>query len=621
MNINCIYHIKGFSILMNSDRKQKIFMLCIVFLVLMHFAPLLRAQEASITSYVDKTRIGLQDNLKLTIEVSSESISGIPEPQLPDVNGLKVAVKSTSSSSSFSVSGARMTSKITKSYIYVMEPEAVGNFLIPPISIQHKGKTYTTEPINITVVEGSMQPPPASSRALSPSEQDTGKLEDNLFVRVEVSKQELYFGEPLVVNYVIYSRYDLSNISYQSEPNYIGFWKEDVFNASRMNFQRTTQKGIPFNKMVLRTILLHPNQSGTLTIPSLSLNVDIIVRARSFWDFDSSRKVTIESEPLTIKVKELPQRGRPEGFTGAVGNFNLNSEISTSSLKAGESFTITLRINGKGNFKHFEIPLFPETSKVRVITPEVETEARVDGEEVMGAKIIRYPAIAVEKGELFLSPLQFSYFDPQKQQYQTISTPAYNLNVAPGDISSVQTGFSQRSISLQGSDINYIIPHSNLKSTKLLGDSLVYWFLWIITFLTIPATLFYRYEIDKQESDVSYVRQKQAGKILSKYLKTATQYAKEKDLRFYTFAGTGLINYLTDILKIPRGSTNEEILGKMTAQNFPQKTIETIKNILNRFNEARFMPGGFTENSITNDYETLKQIITEINTIKRGRKR
>jgi hypothetical protein len=573
--------------------------------------------ELSITSYVDNTTIGQNQNLRLTVEISGEKAAQIPQPELPSISGFHLVGTSTSSSSSFSIVNGRMTSSVTKSYIYTLRPEGAGRFLIPPITIQFEGETKSTNPIRITVTEETSQPVPQTSRQPSQPESDLSNAAENLFVKAEISQTSLYRGEPIVVSYRLYSRYDLANVTFLSEPNFVGFWKEDVFTASRMNLQRTNYQGRMFQSMLLRSVILYPNQSGTLIIPSVELSADVIVRARSFFDFDSTRKFNIKSEPLRITIKDIPTADRPQNYTGAVGSFNISSETSKSRVKVGDTFTLTLKITGMGNFHQLNHPELPELPFLRIIDPEVKTDSRLEDANVIGSISVSYPLIAVREGDYEIPPIQFAYFDPNQERFRIARTSAHKLSIQPSETSIVQhSAIAQTDIVREGTDIYYIHSTSDLNSHKLVTEHFLYWLLLFGAILTLPASFIYRKKRDILLSDSGYLRQKGARRILRKYLKKATEHAHKGDMEFYSYANAGLCNYLTDILQIPRGSTNETIIATLQTNEYPENSVQKIRDIINRCLEARFMPGGFAPEKINKDYETIKMVINEISRIK-----
>ncbi|MBW6515666.1 MAG: BatD family protein [Candidatus Cloacimonetes bacterium] len=597
-------------------RRRTVWSLIILSMVLI---PLL-ASELSVNSYVDQTRIGLDDVLRFTIEISGVDAGKVGQPELPEISGFTNIGTSTSSSSSVSIVNGRMTSTVSRSYIYSLRPQTTGQFLIPPISIQTDQQTLATNPIRITVVEGTTQPPPLS-RQFRDQAVEPEQIADNIFILAEPSKTTVMRGEPLVVHYNLYSRYDLANLTYVNEPNFIGFWKDDIFFANRMNFQRTNYRGSLFNVMRLRTLVLYPNQSGTLIIPSLEIDTDIIVRPRTFFDFDSTRKLRVASKPVSISVRELPLEGRPDSFTGAVGNFQIRSEIREQEFNVGDTFTYTLRITGNGNFKHFDPPPFPQTTYLRHIDPEVTTDSKLEGERVAGSKTIRYPVILTEEGNFNIPALTFAFYNPERNSYQTLQTSSYPISVNPSEMRTIPLTVAQQDVIAEGADIYYIYSAVNLDQNGYLNRSLFYWLTWLLFSLTIPLAFVYRKERAKLASDVNYVRQKQARKILHKYMHKATKAAKDGNLDFYTFVNTGLANYLTDNLKIPRGSTTETIIIELQRQLYSPEMIDKIRKIINRCLEARFMPGGFIKDKIAEDYRELQDTVALISRQKKNSKK
>ena len=56
-----------------------------------------------------------------------------------------------------------------------------------------------------------------------------------------------------------------------------------------------------------------------------------------------------------INVKNLPNQGKPDSFTGAVGEFEFDVILNKNSLRATESFQAELKVKGSGNLKLFDL--------------------------------------------------------------------------------------------------------------------------------------------------------------------------------------------------------------------------------------------------------------------------
>ncbi|MBC8385787.1 MAG: protein BatD [Candidatus Cloacimonetes bacterium] len=568
-----------------------------------------------VQSYVDKTKIGLQDYLKLTIEISGEEADRVSQPSLSKLENFDNLGSSSSSSSSIQIINGKMESSVTKSYTYTLRPRKIGRFMIPPITIKHKKKTFTTNPITINVIKGSTEPaPPTSNQLRNNNQQTSDKLSDNLFIIADVNKSSVYENEPIIVDYKIYTKYEVQNLEFASDPTFNGFWKEDIYTPSRISFKRENRNGILFNMMRLRSVALFPSQTGKLQIPALEMNVDIRTQSRSFFDFGSTKRYIIKSKPRTITVKELPAENRPKDFSGAVGDFRLSGNISAKEMKVGDSFTYTLEISGTGNLKHFDIPTLPDIPNLRFIDPEISS--KINKNKVSGKKTIKYLVIAQEKGTFTIPSISFSYFDPKQKKYISKQTKTFTIYVQEGDAVFIPSSSAQSSVQMEGYDIGFIIKDSNLKNSSVYLDSFYYWLLWIIVLMSVPISLIYAKEQEKLAINLDYVRQKKAKKILKKYMKQASDFAGNNQLEFYTAAQTGLANYLSDKLKISRGSTIETIIDKIGEENFPVDLIQKVEQLFEKCNKARFMPGGFSEENIKNDYSELQNILNEISKVK-----
>ena len=92
--------------------------------------------------------------------------------------------------------------KTTKSsqytYTYIITPKGKGTFTIPAATITVKGKTYSTNPVSITVVsEGASSGNVQSSASQGSSQSSTDISDDNLFLTLTLSKRNVVVGEPV----------------------------------------------------------------------------------------------------------------------------------------------------------------------------------------------------------------------------------------------------------------------------------------------------------------------------------------------------------------------------------------------------------------------------------------
>lgn len=568
----------------------------------------LAAEDLSFDSYVDRTRVNLNEYVRFSLEFSGENASKVKTPRLGNLNNFRNMGSSSSSSSNITIVNGKMERSVTKTFTFNLKPLKTGKLLIPPINVRVNKQRFVTEPITITVSNNNQ-----TEENKTPGMNTSNKLSDNLFLQAEVNKKTVYKDEPVIVDYILYTRYDISNLSFANEPVFNGFWKENIFLADRINFKRTTYNNVSFNSMLMRSIALYPSKTGELEIPSLEVLVDIRTQPASFFDFGSTKRYSIKSKEINLNVKELPAEGRPGDFAGAVGEFTVQSNVSEQQLKVGESFTYTLEITGSGNLNHFDPPALPEIENFRFIDPEITTEINQD--QLSGRKLIKYLVIAQEKGDFTIPALSFSYFDTEAKRYITRKTKPYSINVSEGDQIYIPSSSAQSLVTLEGSDIGFIIMQTNLSSTPLYFNSIFYWLVIFLIFLSLPFSYIYYKNHEKLYSDKDYVRQKQANKILKKYLKEAQKKYHQKDPGFYSDVHTGLSNYLTDKIKLSRGSSTADILYTLKPL-VDEELSDQVEAIFSRCDEARFMPGGFSDENLETDYDLLKKTISELDRVK-----
>ncbi|MGA1826532.1 MAG: BatD family protein, partial [bacterium] len=131
------------------------------------------ASKISVNIQVDKSRITLDDRIRLTISV--EGSSSPDDPQLPSLDAFDVI--SSGRSSRIQIVNGRMTSSIDFNYILI--PNKKGRFTIPPISLKVQGKNYTTSSVVIEVTDSAYT-----------KERDGQKRQDDVFITASIDEKE-----------------------------------------------------------------------------------------------------------------------------------------------------------------------------------------------------------------------------------------------------------------------------------------------------------------------------------------------------------------------------------------------------------------------------------------------
>ncbi len=61
------------------------------------------------------------------------------------------------------------------------------------------------------------------------------------------------------------------------------------------------------------------------------------------------QNITLDTKPVAITVKPLPEENRPGNFNGAVGNFSMQAGLENKAIGAQDEATLRLVVNGSGN--------------------------------------------------------------------------------------------------------------------------------------------------------------------------------------------------------------------------------------------------------------------------------
>src|SRR5690606_30956807 len=165
----------------------------------------------------------------------------------------------------------------------------------------------------------------------------------------------------------------VSNWREKDNPRFNDFWSQNI-DIKNLKVQNGTFQGSDYRYVVLRKTVLYPQKTGKLEIEPLSVDVTIEVPTNR-RDIFGGRLMTqvhksVSAGSRTIDVKPLPLEGKPDDFTGAVGDFKFNVITSKSELNASESLQARVEVKGNGNLKLFELPKLSLPSSLEVYEPE-----------------------------------------------------------------------------------------------------------------------------------------------------------------------------------------------------------------------------------------------------------
>ena len=314
-------------------------------------------------------------------------------------------------STSIQIINGKRTKSSQFTYTYIITPKKTGTFSIPGASVTVKGKTYSTDPVSISVVSQGASAQPGQSAPSSSGQVSASDIsDDNLFLRLTFSKRNVVVGEPIVATLKLYQRVNIAGFEDARFPSFNGFWNQEIEAPSNIEFRRESMNDRIYNSALLRKYILIPQQSGTLTIDPAELVCLVNVRtvssgSVSIFDefFDEYRTVRkrISTPSYKINVSELPA-GAPASFKGGVGQFSISARLSKDSLRTHDAASLIVEIRGKGNVSLLEEPDVTFPPDFEVYDTKVSESIDKASGECPAARLMNF---RLSRGVLGISPL------------------------------------------------------------------------------------------------------------------------------------------------------------------------------------------------------------------------
>ena len=481
----------------------------------------------------------------------------------PEVSGAKLIYgPSVSHSYSSSWVNGKSSSSSSEEYTMIYKATATGKCHIGAASIVVGGKRMATKAFTIEVLpSGSSQPsqqpqrtPGAPTPYSDPMTQSADKEVSgkDLFVRIEMSKPRVYEQQAVVCTIKLYTKYQISQFMPTIQPSFDGFLIEEIPVQPSLN-KVETLNGERYMTAILKQCILYPQQSGNLTISSGNYDVSVVQfdTFRSIFGSISKpveKSLKVTSNKATIHILPLPEP-KPASFTGAVGKFNVTTDLKPATgLKTYSAAIYRYIISGTGNIKYIKAPEVKFPDQFDVYDPKTDVQVNDGAGDMSGRVVMDYTFIPQYAGEFEIPASEFSFFNPETGKYETVTVPARHLSVAKGE------GQPSNHYRMKNMDIRPI-KSGDLglkKSHGYIVDGWTYWLWFLLPLLALVGLIAYYRRQLKERADVRRMRSKRASKVAQRRLKAARGFAARNDRSgFYAEMLNALWGYMSDKLSIP----------------------------------------------------------------------
>jgi len=430
------------------------------------------------------------------------------------------------------------------------------------------------------------------------------KISKNIFITVEANKTSCYIGEPVEVTYKLFTRLK-SVSSIIKQPSFNGFSVIDLSQPGDNRYVVEELNGRAYNVYTLRRAQLYPLQQGNIALEPASVENDIRFIKEENIDSNNpdadffgeyiprglpaeailNEKVTLQSKPLMIRVKVLPEEKKPASFNGAVGNFTILAEVGKNYFTTDDAGRLRIIISGEGNLTLVNAPDLAWPAGIEAFEPTVKDELNKLSVPVSGNKIFEYVFNIDKAGSYTLPAATYSFFDAAIGLYKTISTKPIHISVA------------------KGSGIKPILPVSENISTRERFFETMFnkrWLIIVPVALLILAGLFFWLKADEKMQRAMIARNKgeekdTAGALPLLYknplAKTEELLQKNNAREFYTTLNKELRIFLAAKLQLePENVNKKSIAGGLDTFAVPVGVCISIHELLDEISLQLYTP-------------------------------
>ncbi len=559
------------------------------------------AQDVQVTATTSTDTVGVQEQFQLTITVSGRDADDAESPRLPALKGFQV-VAGPSVSSQFQWINGRTSN--SRSFIYILLPEKEGQFTIDPIEVKVGSRVFKTQPLNMRVTASSQQQnrPRRSPGDVFMGGEQAGAARvsgDQVFVTAELDRSSAYPGQQVTLSYHLYTQVGINGIQLQENPPLTGFWVEDLEVPQNPTGTRRVVNGREYLDYVIKRQALFPNAPGKLTIPPSTFAISAKTSGDLFGIFGGTETIYRKTKEEALEVRPLPSQNRPAGFSNAVGSFNLTSSLDKAEAATGEAVTLHVKLSGRGNLKVIPDVALPSLPDFTVYSSKHNDNIRpFDGNLIGGDKAWEYVIVPKAPGQQTIPSLSLSYFDPDHNRYETLTTPPLSLKVVRGTESGAGlvglSGAAKQNLTRQGTDINFI----KLAASELepAGPPLYLsaWF-YIVALAPVAINVALLVRQKTQPADAAAARTRRARRTALRRLKDARKAGVADSRRFYDQAAAALGGYLADRFNLPAIALAGDVLEKTLAEkSIPEDVVRDALSCLQECDFGRFVTAAAT---------------------------
>ncbi len=555
------------------------------------------ADPYRVSSYIEpKGELTDTRPFQLVIEITGQgSPREVRPPGLPRIDGLNVLGGPNTNSRFFWSNGRASASyKIT----FDLLAERPGTFDIPSVQLRIDGRPYQTRALQIEVAKGR-----DSSRGVTPGGTMSREPDapDAIFLEVELGAEQVWVGQPVPLTVTLFAIPRVTNVAWRSRPSFSSFWVESVDLVPENEMYRRRIGDRVFNAFPIERRMLVPPSPGEFTIEPYVAQMQVRAGGGDVFDiFSMGRTQTVvrKTPELRLKVRQLPA-GRPEGFSGAVGRFELDVKMDRERAATNEAVALRATVEGEGSLQSVDAPIFEPPAGLKVFDAKITESTQRITDKMRSRKTWEWILVPLDPGEVELPDVRFPYFDPVTTSYEVARSEPLRLVVERGDRSADPTEIRSE-IRLQRRDLAYIKPLRG-QLTHRSGrahEGGLFRALLLLPIALTPLTVLLARRQSRLRQDLGLSRARRARARARKRFRAARRKLDQMDsAEFHEEVARTLVEYVADRFNRSAAGMTYELADELLASRDVDTNLRRrYRSCLEQCDFARFVPAaGQTE--------------------------
>lgn len=526
------------------------------------------------------------------------TVRGERNPPAPPLGGLADwDVSGPSVNSQVSIVNGHVDQSV--SFVYQLVPHRTGTLQIGPINYKIGDQTIQLQQLEVTVGSPTSIPVTGANNETN--------LSDFVFARLDMTPTNLYQNQLFELQLSIFHRQvrvdsGFSLLNWQPEGLSLSAFRELPAQRVMINGQVFEARQFRCQARALSAghVRLTPTVRGALVVqrergrPKGPFNDPFFDRffEDSLFNRPDTRPLDIPTQPLEFTVQSLPVTGRPSDFNGAVGQFSLSAQVKPDNTAVGDPITLTARISGHGNFDSIAFPMLGNSGQFKTYDAKL-TAKELDETQTRGRKTYEQVIIPRNMEAKHITAVGFSYFDPEKAQYITLTAGPFDLKLRPGSagVGLIATP-NLAGTTPTGRDIAYLkaVPSTWRTASDTERSTSLFWPLQSLP----PIAVFIAFIVARRRlrrgGDVRWARREQAPRSARRALRAAEQALEENHReQFFEALADALRSYFGNRLNLPPGDvTPEGLLCVLQTAQVEAALTKQVHALLERCDHARF---------------------------------